>query len=81
MTQQVRVVRTLSRASAHPYSFASVSPSPSPTHSTISNFKAANKRLKTILEESGGMERWCPVIICLVVLLALIGYMFTLGKH
>ena len=41
---------------------------------TILQFKAANKRLKNILEESGGMSRWCPMIICCVFLLALIGY-------
>lgn len=43
---------------------------------TISQFKAANKRLKSILEESGGMSRWCPMIICAILLLALVGYIF-----
>lgn len=42
---------------------------------TIGKFKAANKRLKDILESSGGMERWCPMIICVIILLALIGYL------
>ena len=46
--------------------------------STINNFKVANKRLKDILEESGGMSRWCPMIICAVFLLALVGYMFKI---
>jgi len=44
--------------------------------SNIRQFKSANKRLQTILDESGGLSRWCPVLICLVVLLALIGYLF-----
>jgi hypothetical protein len=43
---------------------------------TILGFKAANKRLKDILEESGGMSRWCPMIICAIFLLALVGYIF-----
>jgi len=42
----------------------------------ISAFKIANKRLKDILEESGGMSRWCPMIICAIFLLALVGYIF-----
>lgn len=45
---------------------------------TIHNFKAANKRLKAILDESGGMSRWCPMIICAIILLALVGYIFGL---
>ena len=46
---------------------------------TIKGFKTANQRLKTMLDESGGMSRWCPVIICLVVLLALVGYIFNIA--
>lgn len=41
---------------------------------TIGQFKASNRRLKTLLEESGGMSRWCPILICCVFLLALVGY-------
>ena len=37
-------------------------------------FKSANRRLKTLLEESGGCTRWCPMLVCAVVLLALLGY-------
>jgi hypothetical protein len=48
--------------------------------STINNFKVANKRLKVLLEESGGMSRWCPILICVIFLLGLVGYMFGLGK-
>jgi hypothetical protein len=48
--------------------------------SMINNFKVANKRLKDILEESGGMSRWCPILICVIFLLCLAGYMFGLAK-
>ncbi len=47
---------------------------------TINNFKVANKRLKDILEESGGMSRWCPIMICLIFLLGLVGYIFGIAK-
>lgn len=36
--------------------------------------KTANERLQDIFEESGGMSRWCPMLICLILLLAMIGY-------
>jgi len=47
---------------------------------TIANFKTANKRLQEILEESGGLSRWCPMLICLIILIALVGYMFQMLK-
>jgi uncharacterized phage infection (PIP) family protein YhgE len=47
---------------------------------TINNFKKSNDRLKEILEESGGMSRWCPVLICIVILLALVGYILNTLK-
>lgn len=37
---------------------------------------AANARLTEMLEESGGMTRWCPFMILAMVLLALVGYMW-----
>jgi DNA repair exonuclease SbcCD ATPase subunit len=40
--------------------------------------KNANKRLKDIMEQSGGMTVWCPRMICLVLLLGLLGYVFNL---
>lgn len=39
-------------------------------------FAAANKRLKEMLEASGGASLWCPRIICIVILLGILGYMF-----
>jgi len=45
---------------------------------TIEKFKTANGRLKDILDDQGGMTRWCPMIICLCLLLALAGYMFNM---
>jgi len=47
---------------------------------TNNNFKTANSRLKEILEESGGMSRWCPMIICIIILLAVVGYIYSTVK-
>jgi len=43
---------------------------------TIQQFQTVNKRMKNLLDDSGGLSRWCPILICCVILLALIGYMF-----
>jgi len=40
--------------------------------------KKSNDRLEAILEESGGMTRWCPMLICMILLLALLGYMYNM---
>jgi len=47
---------------------------------TIANFKSSNQRLKEILDESGGLTRWCPMLICVILLIALVGYMFNMLK-
>jgi len=44
----------------------------------IEKVKNANARLAEIVEASGGMTRWCPILICVVVLLALVGYIFNI---
>ena len=46
---------------------------------TMRQFKTANARLKSLLEESGGMSRWCPILLIAVVILALVGYIFHIG--
>ena len=46
---------------------------------TMRQFKTANARLKNLLEESGGMSRWCPILLLAIVILALIGYVFRVG--
>ena len=43
-----------------------------------SNMKTANERLEEVLERTGGVTRWCPRIIGLIILLALAGYLFQL---
>jgi methyl-accepting chemotaxis protein len=45
---------------------------------TIEKFKTANGKLKAILDDNGGMTRWCPMIVCLCLLLALAGYLFNM---
>jgi chromosome segregation ATPase len=44
----------------------------------INKLKNANARLKDIMEQSGGMTVWCPRMICLILLLGLVGYMFNI---
>jgi len=48
---------------------------------TIAKFKTANGRLKDILEQSGGLSRWCPMIICLCLLLGLVGYAIHVSQQ
>lgn len=43
--------------------------------SNLRTFKSANQRMKSILEESGGMSRWCPILILLIFIIGLIGYL------
>jgi hypothetical protein len=45
---------------------------------TIETFKSSNKRLQEILDESGGMSRWCPMLICFIILFALVMYMIKI---
>ena len=40
--------------------------------------EARNKQMKKILEQTGGAQRWCPIIILFVILLALIGYIYQI---
>jgi hypothetical protein len=42
----------------------------------VQHFKTANKRMKALLAQSGGMSRIIPILICCVFLLALLGYTF-----
>jgi hypothetical protein len=39
-------------------------------------FDTANSRLAELLEENGGLTRWCPFLIGAMVIVALLGYMF-----
>jgi len=46
--------------------------------SNLEKLRNVNQRLKTILDQTGGLERWCPMIVLAIVLLALGGYIFTI---
>jgi len=46
----------------------------------IEAFKTANLKLKHLLKESGGLSRWCPMLICLIILLALLGYIYSMVR-
>lgn len=37
---------------------------------------ASNKKLKEMLAEQNGLTRWCPMFICIIILLALLGFLF-----
>jgi len=46
---------------------------------TLENFQTANARLRQLMEENtGGVETWCPIIILIIVLLAIVGYIFSI---
>lgn len=47
---------------------------------TIQHFKTTNKQLSEILESTGGVSRWCPFLICFIILICLIGYVISLAK-
>jgi len=47
---------------------------------TIEKYSVANARLKELLEKNtGGVETWCPIVILIVILLGVIGYLFTVA--
>jgi len=43
------------------------------TQTATVNLRTANRRLRGLLEDTGGTARWCGRSVCLVVLLALVG--------
>jgi len=45
---------------------------------TTKKFKTANRRLKELLDQSGGASRWGPALILCIVLLGLVGVFFGL---
>ena len=46
---------------------------------TIENYQGANKRLKElIVKNTGGADSWCPMIICIVIILGIIAYILSL---
>jgi len=47
---------------------------------TLDKYDTANARLKQLLDENtGGVEVWCPIIILIIVLLAIIGYLISIA--
>lgn len=40
--------------------------------------KTQNVKLQELIDANGGAARWCPLLICAVVLLALLGYIFKM---
>jgi len=41
-------------------------------------FKNANLRLKKLLDDSGGLSRWCPIVICAIIFIALVGVIYSM---
>lgn len=44
----------------------------------IDKLKGVNQRMKKLLDDTGGIERWCPRLVLAIVVLALAGYIFTI---
>lgn len=42
----------------------------------IENLKTSNQRLKNLVDASGGATKWCPMMICFIILFALVGYIY-----
>ena len=38
--------------------------------------EARNKQMKKILDATGGAQRWCPLIILFIILIALVGFIY-----
>lgn len=47
---------------------------------TLFKMESANSRLADVLKESGGVSRWCPLLVCILLLLALIGYIINISS-
>lgn len=42
---------------------------------TLFDLENMNDRVQTLLEASGGMSRWCPMVVCIILILALAAYL------
>lgn len=40
-------------------------------------FHTANQTMRSLLEQSGGATRWCPILVIVILLLAIVGYLVT----
>jgi len=47
------------------------------THVT-EKIKSQNEKMQELIDANGGAARWCPLLICAVILLALLGYIFKM---
>lgn len=45
---------------------------------TLAKYKNANTKIKDLLQKTGGMSRWCPIIITLIILLGLGAYAYNM---
>ena len=41
-------------------------------------FDTANIKLNKLLDQTGGVSRWCPIIIAIIILLALLSYIYKI---
>lgn len=47
----------------------------------LENYETANDRLRKLLDENtGGVETWCPILILIIILLGIVGYIFSIAK-
>jgi len=47
----------------------------------IAMMKNANSRMKEIFEEAGGTSRWCSLLVCGILLLALVGFLIQIAVN
>eukprot|EP01006_Ploeotia_vitrea_P034430 TRINITY_DN65753_c4_g1_i1.p1 TRINITY_DN65753_c4_g1~~TRINITY_DN65753_c4_g1_i1.p1 ORF type:complete len:324 (-),score=201.33 TRINITY_DN65753_c4_g1_i1:475-1422(-) len=45
---------------------------------TITEFKLTNKKLNHLIEMSGGATQWCPILITFCILIAVVGYVYSM---
>jgi t-SNARE complex subunit (syntaxin) len=45
---------------------------------TLFQMESAHTRLQDVLAQSGGLTRWCPLIVCIVFLLALVMFIINM---
>ena len=43
-------------------------------------YESANLRMNKLLDASGGISRWCPLIIAGIILLALLAYIYNITQ-
>ena len=46
----------------------------------LHKYESANMRMNKLLDATGGVARWCPLIIVGIILLALLAYIYNITQ-